>query len=262
MNGLIKAGSQYDARASVASLEPALRRSVILWTCDAVTLWTLAERRSNRLDFYSSVETLGQSSVGPIRMQDCYKPRPSHVMKEGRHRGEERWTGRSSLRRFVRLIVYGRCLQRCIVISSASCAVPVAAAAVVLRLCRSPSLHVLEKVEPRVNTAYFGLTFGEQGRCIVNSATLASALRNATLGRHAGWSVVLWTRLEKQPWKLSTILSTAQRGLSAGNVLIRPVSNPFTILSMILSMVVAPDNIIIQNPATRGTGYAWLRSLG
>ena len=105
-----------------------------------MTLWTLAERRSNRLDFYSSVETLGQSSVGPIRMQDCYKPRPSHVMKEGRHRGEERWTGRSSLRRFVHLIVYGRCLQRCIVISSASCAVPVAAAAVVLRLCRSPSL--------------------------------------------------------------------------------------------------------------------------
>ena len=33
--------------------------------------------------------------------------------------------------------------------------------------------------------------------------------------------------------KLSTILSTAQRGLSAGNVLIRPVSNPFTILSMV-----------------------------
>ena len=32
-----------------------------------------------------------------------------------------------------------------------------------------------------MNTAYFGLTFGEQGRCIVNSATLASALRNATL---------------------------------------------------------------------------------
>ena len=26
----VKAGSQYDARASVASLEPALRRSVIL----------------------------------------------------------------------------------------------------------------------------------------------------------------------------------------------------------------------------------------
>ena len=30
-----------------------------------------------------------------------------------------------------------------------------------------------------------------QGRCIVNSVTLASALRNATLGRHAGSSVVL-----------------------------------------------------------------------
>ena len=30
-----------------------------------------------------------------------------------------------------------------------------------------------------------------QGRCIVNSATLASALRNTTLGRHAGLSVVL-----------------------------------------------------------------------
>ena len=31
----------------------------------------------------------------------------------------------------------------------------------------------------------------QQGRCIVNSVTLASALRNATLGRHAGSSVVL-----------------------------------------------------------------------
>ena len=30
-----------------------------------------------------------------------------------------------------------------------------------------------------------------QGRCIVNSVTLASALRNATLGHHAGSSVVL-----------------------------------------------------------------------
>ena len=123
-------------------------------------------------------------------MHDCYTPRPSHVTKEGRHLGEERWTGRSSLRRFVRLIVYGRCLQRCIVMlepkrmrgkhpaayvkwiwiapthfstpffSSASCAVPVAAVA--LRLCRSPSLYVLETMEPRVNTAYFGLTFGVQ----------------------------------------------------------------------------------------------------
>ena len=35
--------------------------------------------------------------------------------------------------------------------------------------------------------------------------------------------------------ELSTILSTAQRGLSAGNVLIRPVSNPFTILSMVVA---------------------------
>ena len=34
-------------------------------------------------------------------MQDYNKPCPGHVMKEGRHRGEERWTG-SSLRRFVR----------------------------------------------------------------------------------------------------------------------------------------------------------------
>ena len=46
--------------------------------------------------------------------------------------------------------------------SSASYAVAVAAAAVALRLCRSPSLNVLEKVEPRMNTAYFGLTFGVQ----------------------------------------------------------------------------------------------------
>ena len=30
-----------------------------------------------------------------------------------------------------------------------------------------------------------------QGRCIVNRVTLASALRNATLGRHAGSNVVL-----------------------------------------------------------------------
>ena len=125
-------------------------------------------------------------------MQDCYKPRPSHVSKEGRHRGEERWMRRSSLRQFVRLIVYGRCLQRCIVMlepkrmrgehraayakwiwiapthfstpffSSASCTVPVAAAAVGLRLCRSPSLQVLKTVESRVNTTYFGLTFGVQ----------------------------------------------------------------------------------------------------
>ena len=30
-----------------------------------------------------------------------------------------------------------------------------------------------------------------QGRCIMNSATLASALRNTTLGHHAGSSIVL-----------------------------------------------------------------------
>ena len=46
--------------------------------------------------------------------------------------------------------------------SSASYAVPVATAAVALRLCRSPSLHVLEQVGPCVNTAYFGLTFDVQ----------------------------------------------------------------------------------------------------
>ena len=28
--------------------------------------------------------------------------------------------------------------------------------------CRSPPLHVLETMEPRVNTVYFGLTFGVQ----------------------------------------------------------------------------------------------------
>ena len=99
------------------TLKPALRRSnqrcVAVSYCEHAMLWMLAERCSNRLDFYSSVVTLGWSSVGPIRMQDCCKPHPSHVMKEGRHRGEERWMRRSLLRWLVHLIVYGRCLQRC-----------------------------------------------------------------------------------------------------------------------------------------------------
>ena len=52
---LLKAGSQYDARASVTSLEPAQCCSVILWTHSADTLLTLTKQRSNRLGFYSSV---------------------------------------------------------------------------------------------------------------------------------------------------------------------------------------------------------------
>ena len=61
--------------------------------------------------------------------------------------------------------------------SSASCAVPVAVAAETLHLCRSPSLHVLEKVQHHVNTTYFGLTFGVQ--C---ARTLYCEQRYASIG--------------------------------------------------------------------------------
>ena len=119
-------------------------------------------------------------------MQDCNKPRPSHVMKEGRHRGEERWTG-SLLRRFV----------RCSASSSSRCS----SSSVPFAITAHCTLHVLEKVESRVNTAYFGLMFGVQF-----ARTLYCEQRYASIGVaqcHARTPRWLERRIVNPPLQLS-----------------------------------------------------------